>query len=196
MIDEIQKIIAQQLKEKNKYLNRIDVNCIQMDSGHVVLDFNRNEVYSGASDIVGVGAYIRYTTRFQYSPVTPNERKNKRTSSCNNQHAVEVPLRMVIYNFDDSKEFNITRLEEKITNDIMGVSFSSYNGAETQISIEITDSVNNPHDVWQSEIQMPVKEGNNFFQMLAINFNLTFVRSFMKEDCFEDCFVFNNDTKC
>lgn len=189
MIDELLSLIKTQVHANNTYFNKFSVNCFQDDNGNIVADFNRQEAYEGATDVYGVGAYVRYTGNIQYS-------EPKKITSCNMAAEAVVPLRLVAYHFDDSKEFNIARLEEKLSNDLMSVSFAAHTGQETKIELVLVDSDLNSHDNWKREMGRPMAEGNNFFQMVAINFNLKFVRTQMKQDCFDDCFVFNNDTKC
>lgn len=195
MIDDLLNIARAQLKEVNTFLNKLNVNCIMLDSGEIVADWNRGEITSGAEDINGIGGYIRYAGKIEYAPVSSRSTNNKKTSSCSDQIGVDVPLKFVVYNFDEGKEFNMIRLEEKLTNDLLNINFSAAISYETQLSLELITSDINSHDVWKSEIGS-IKTGNSYFQMLSIDFKIKFVRSKMKADCFEDCDIFNNEEKC
>lgn len=189
MIDQLLSIIKTQVLSKNSYLNKFSVNCIENAEGQIVADYNRGEVYEGAEDIYGMGGYVRYTDSIQYSEA-------KKTTSNNKGRLTSVPLRLVVYNFNEDKEVDTVRLEEKISNDLDGVDFSSHTGAETQIEIVFDSADLNASRNWDREIQKPRKEANSFYQMISIDFNLKFVRTQMDEECFVDCYVFNNADKC
>lgn len=189
MIDKILDIIKEQFLESNPFLDRMDINCIRLETGEIVADYNRNEINSGAEDMKGVGSYIRYNGIIEYSPVT------RKRSSCKQNYDVSVPMRLVIYNFNDSKEFNMIRLEEKVSNALMVISFAAHNGFEKSLSIELTSSNPKSDTVWINEIGKE-READNFFQMLSVDFNLKFVKSEVSPECFESCDVFNNEEKC
>lgn len=195
MIDELLKNIGEYILEKNPYLNKLHVNCIMLDGGQVVADYNRNEVYEGAEDITGVGAYVRYNGKYEYTKVTGASVGSKRSSSCETAHDVSVPLRLVVYNFEGPREFNQARLEEKLQNDFQNILFNGYEGQESNIDVQLEGSDTNPHSVFKSEFGDKAKQDAHY-QMLAIDFKLTFVRKALKDGCLEVCDVFNNNDKC
>lgn len=195
MIDELLKLIGEHIFKKNPYLNKVHTNCIMLEGGQVVADYNRNEVYEGATDIIGYGGYIRYNGKYEYEKVKGGSSNAKMSSSCESSHAVSVPLRLVVYNFEGGKEFNQARLEEKLQNDLQKVSFVDYEGAESTINIELVSSDTNSHSVFKSEFG-DMDKGDSHYQMLSVDFNLTFVRKALKDECFDNCDVFNNDSKC
>lgn len=184
MVLDIIEYIGDAILVQNPFIDSFGANCIKLPSGEIVNFISKDKENFGPSDIKGIGAYVRLDPTITYT-----EQTNKYTS-CAPKLLASIGFRFVVFQVNAvENRLHPVRLEQKITSDLLKVSYKQYQGYEQNIKLEVGSSNLDFYANFVEEIGKDYNIGADAV-IIAQNCTLSWVQS--AEDC--ECNVF--DTVC
>jgi hypothetical protein len=185
MVLNITKYISEQVKSVNNYIGTFAVNVIKNKDGKIVNYVGEEKRDFSPSDIVGIGGYLRIDPKVSYS------KSDKKGSSCGSEWTGKLQFKIAVFSINQNKNMDPFKVENKLHGTVLGISFNSYTGKETDILIEPVSSVCDFEQNLKDELNMTGETGAKG-QMVVNTYNL--IWTFRKDDnCVENCDVFEED---
>jgi hypothetical protein len=152
-VNQLIQYIGQSIFDANPYVDMFTANTKQF-GGQDVQFHGRNKTYSGITDIVGCGFYIRLGAQ-------PAMQQLRALSSCRKEFEVIWPMRLVLFSVNNQKEIDAQRVALKLASDLKNINFRPYTGSERKIKCILQNVNVDPHLSLKEEINADMYVGED-----------------------------------